>query len=65
MRERLEWCSARLQAVLLYGSHAAYRCLRLIGAIYAVDSDAEMVAGCSNTTRDEVQRTLGFAILVS
>ena len=37
----------------------------VIGAIYAVDSDAEMDAGCSNTTRDEVQRTCSFAILVS
>ena len=37
----------------------------LIAAIDAVDSDAEMDAGCSNTTRDEVQRTSGFSILVS
>ena len=29
--------------MLLYGSHAAYRCLRLIAAIDAVDSDAETV----------------------
>ena len=51
--------------MLLYGRHAAYCCLRLIGAIDAVDSDAEMDAGCSNTTRDDVQRTGGFSILVS
>ena len=41
--------------MLLYGSHAAYRCLRLIGAIDAVDSDAETVAGCSNTLVRGVQ----------
>ncbi len=38
--------------MLLYGSHAAYRCFRLIVAIYAVDSEAETGAACSNKLGD-------------
>ena len=51
--------------MLLYGCHAAYRCLRLIGAIYAVNSDAETVAGCSNTLVRGVQNGMQLAMLVS
>ena len=51
--------------MLLYGSHAAYRCLRLIAAIDAVGSDAETVAGCSNTLVRGVQNGMQLAMLVS
>ena len=60
----LEWCSVRLHAVLLYWQ-PSLPLPRLIGAIYAVDSDAETVAGCSNTLVRGVQNVMQLAMLVS
>ena len=42
-------CSASCPLCSCIGSHAVYRCRRLIGAIYAVVRDAETKSACSNT----------------